>query len=178
MGFLDWMSGPGSSVIVDLDGAKFTVAPKGAMKELSKYHDRVLQHSANKSAMALTTIQAADVAARYYQDTDGKTNLLKPRAALVSNPQILWQITEAVIQLQKAGRQGEAPGFHLWGFTLRAVLMPEQQPRMKEIWTLIQKAGFLYWSEVEATYSSICGVPLAKDNLLFRRIPEGFGDEN
>jgi len=98
--------------------------------------------------LALTMVQAEDVASRLYADTNGKIDLLRPHAALASRPTLIWELTEAVIQLQAAGRQTEAPGTIMWVATLRAEMFPSIRPLVKELWSLVMSGGFHFAPEV------------------------------
>ena len=100
------------------------------------------------TALALTMMQAEDVASRLYAGTDGKIDLLQPHAALASRPTLVWELTEAVIQLQAAGRQAEAPGIIMWAATLRAEMFPSIRPLVKELWSLVMSGGFHFAPEV------------------------------
>lgn len=131
---------------------------------------------APSSALGMAAVQAADVAARLYADTDGEVDLLSPRAALAAQPALLSGLTEGVIQLQKAGRQIEAVGSIIWVATLRAELFPELQPLVKQMWSLIDRGGFPYVAEAAMLYEDQTGRSLQEDNILFRRVPEGFDE--
>jgi hypothetical protein len=145
-----------------------------ATSELLEFLSRI--KGADRMALALTSVQAADVAARLYADSDGGIDLRFPRAALTTRPTLLHELTEAVIQLQAAGRQREAPGTIMWVSTLRAEMIPELRPTVKELWSLVTKGGWLLAREAEALYENE-GRELP-NNIIFRVAPDGFDDEN
>lgn len=94
-------------------------------------------------ALGMAAVQAADVVRRVQNETDSKIDLLSPRTALSLQPSLLAELTEAAIQLQRAGRQFEAVGALVWVATLRAELFPELRPLVKQMWSLIDRGGFL-----------------------------------
>jgi hypothetical protein len=142
-----------------------------AAGELSEFLRRMLE--VDGTALGMTAVQAAQFAAFLYADTDGKTDLRSPGAALASRPGLLSELTEIVIQLQKAGRQSEAAGIIVWVNTLRAELMPELRPPVKQMWSLISQRGFPYADEEATSYAEMAGVPLSSNNVVFRVVPEG-----
>jgi hypothetical protein len=148
-----------------------------AAAELSEFLTRMME--ADGPVLGLTAMQAADVAARLYADTGGEIDLRSPRAALASRPALLAELIEAVIQLQKAGRQSEAPGTIVWVNTLRAELMPELRPSAKQMWSLISRRGFLYVEAEEARarllYEQKTWYLSAN---IFRVVPEGFDERD
>jgi len=144
-----------------------------ARGELSEFLARIME--ADGPVLGLTAVQAADVAARLYADTDGELDLRSPRAALASRPALLYELTEAVIQLQKAGRQSEAPGTMVWVNTLRAELMPELRPSVAEMSSMIGGRGFLYAAEEATRYEEKTGRSLSNYNIIFQVVPEGYG---
>jgi hypothetical protein len=145
-----------------------------AAGELSEFLTRMRQ--VDGPALGMAAVQAADVAARLYADTDGKIDLRSPRAALASRPALLTELTEAVIQLQKAGHQFEAPGTIIWVNTLRAELMPELRPSVKQMWSLISRGGLFYVAEEATRYEEKTGRSLSNNNIIFRVVPEGCGE--
>jgi len=60
-------------------------------------------------------------------------NLHRPRAALTNFPRLLFELTEAVIKLQKSVKQLEVPGLIVWLNTLRAVSHPELRARKRDV---------------------------------------------
>ena len=70
-------------------------------------------------------------------------------------------------------RQSEAAGIIVWVNTLRAELMPELRPPVKQMWSLISQRGFPYADEEATSYAEMAGVPLSSNNVVFRVVPEG-----
>jgi hypothetical protein len=145
-----------------------------ATSEMVEFLSRI--KGADRMALALTSVQAADVAARLYADTNGGIDLRFPRAALAARPTLLYELTEAVIKLQAAGHQREVPGTIMWVCTLRAEMIPALRPLVKELWSLVTKGGWLLAREAVALYENE-GRELP-DNIIFRAAPEGFDDDN
>jgi vacuolar-type H+-ATPase subunit D/Vma8 len=144
-----------------------------AVSELSEFLARITEVDGRVLGMA--AVQAADVAARLYADTSGEVDLRSPRAALAVQPALLTELTEAVIELQKADRQFEALGPIIWVNTLRAELIPELRPLVKQMWSLIDKGGFPFVVEAAKLYEDKTGRSM-QDNILFQAIPEDFDD--
>jgi len=120
-------------------------------------------------------VQAADVAARFYANTNGKVDLRSPRAALVTQPTLLTELAEAITELQNAGNLFEALGPIIWINTLRAELIPELRPSVRQMWSLIDKRGFPFVAKAAKLYEEKTGRSL-QDNILFQAVPEGFND--
>jgi hypothetical protein len=120
MGLIDWLQRK-----ADAGAVSYKVDEKLAAAELSEFLGYVRR--AEGPALALTGILTAEVAARLYTETNGKVDLRMPSHALSARPKLLWELIEGVIQLQRAGRQIEAPGKIMWTHTLRAAahLVPE-----------------------------------------------------
>jgi hypothetical protein len=131
--------------------------------------------TADRMPLAITSVLAADVAARLYAFTDGGIDLLYPREALVTRPTLLYELTEAVIQLQAAGRQLEAPGTLMWVCTLRAEMFPSLRPLVKELWSLVAEGGFTFERQAVALCEEKLGCTFPY-NGIFRRPPNGFWD--
>ena len=142
-----------------------------AAGELSEFLRRMFE--VDGTALGMTAVQAAQFAAFLYADTDGKIDLRSPRAALASRPGLLGELTEIVIQLQRAGHESEAAGIIVWVNTLRAELMPELRPPVKQMWSLISQRGFPHADEEATSYAEIAGRPLSSNNIIFRVVPEG-----
>lgn len=164
MRLLDW--------VLRRDG-RFVTDRKAAASELSEFLAKIIE--VDGPVLGMAAVQAADVAARLYADTDGEVDLRLPRAALAAQPGLLTELTEAVIQLQKAGRQFEAVGPIIWVNTLRAELIPELRPLVKQMWSLIDNEGFIFVAAAEAQYEKVTGRSL-QNNIFFRTVPEGFND--
>jgi hypothetical protein len=119
--------------------------------------------------LALTAAQVADLSSRMRV---AGIDLHSPREALAKLPQVLPEITEAVIKMQAEGRQVEVPGVMVWVLTLRAVNRPAQRELVKEMWTRIAGA-FPGAPRAAANYEILTGRRLNLDGVSLR-VPEEF----
>jgi hypothetical protein len=166
---LDWVRGG--------DGRRFASDRNRAVGEVSEFLKRMME--APGTALGMTAVQAAEVATRLYTDTDGEIDLRSPRAALALRPVLLTELTEAVIQLQRAGRQFEAAGTILWACTLRAERFPELRSSVKRMWSLISEGGFPFVEEAATLYEEKTKHSLPNDIIQRARyftVPESFDD--
>jgi hypothetical protein len=92
--------------------------------------------------LGLVAAQAAHTSAAM---SEAGIDLQDPHATLLTHPRILSDLTTAVIELQKRGRQVQAPGLLVWVHTLRAVARLELRYLAKEMWRQIAR-GFP-WAE-------------------------------
>ena len=144
-----------------------------AVSELSEFLARIIE--VDGRLLGLAAVQAADVAARFYANTNGKVDLRSPRAALVTQPTLLTELAESITELQNAGSLFEALGPIIWINTLRAELIPELRPSVRQMWSLIDKRGFPFVAKAAKLYEEKTGRSL-QDNILFQAVPEGFND--
>jgi hypothetical protein len=162
MSLRDWIFGRSDPVAADR---------KRTINELSEFMKLLAE--ADGVTLGMAAAQAADVASRLYGDTE--IELHSPREALEMRPSLLTEVTENVIQLQKAGRQFEAVGWIVWMNTLRAELIPEVRPTVKQMWSRIDKGGHKYVDSALTQFEEVTGRRMLS-NDLFRGIPEGFED--
>jgi hypothetical protein len=158
----DWIFGKSDASTVDR---------KRTINELSEFMKLLAE--ADGLTLGMAAVQAADVASRLYGDTE--IELHSPRTALETRPSLLTELTENIIQLQKAGRQFEAVGYIVWMNTLRAELIPEVRPTVKQMWSLIDRGGRMYVETALMQFEEVTGRRMLS-NDLFRGVPEGFED--
>ena len=97
----------------------------------------------------------------------------EPDETLRSSPGILWILEEEIIQLQRHGRQSEAPGRLVWAHTLRAVKIPEIRGLAVEMWGYINR-GFGYALDPDLIAEEYMTDTLLDVRIVFLQVPIGF----
>jgi hypothetical protein len=115
---------------------------------------------------------AAQVARTSAAMNEEGIDLHDPHATLLKRPRILWDLTTAVIELQKQGRQVQAPGLLVWVHTLRAEARLELRYLAKEMWQQLER-GFPSAEDAAVQYASIFGGEWRTIDR-FLRIPKHF----
>ena len=90
-----------------------------ATDELNEFLTRL--KGTEERNLGIVARQVAHVALQWHEKG---IYLHEPAEALRSSPGLLWTLEEEIIQLQRHGRQSEAPGRIVWAHTLRAAKIP------------------------------------------------------
>jgi hypothetical protein len=114
--------------------------------------------------------QVAHIAFQYHRKG---ICLHEPQEALRAAPRLLWTLEEEIIQLQKGGRQAEAPGRMVWVHTLRAVNIPEIHGLATEMWSYIER-GFDYALDSRLSFEETIAGTSLDVRIVFLRVPTGF----
>jgi hypothetical protein len=102
-------------------------------------------------------------------------DLLYPSLALRYWPNIESQISAAIVEMQKNGREALVPGLMVWTHTLRAQSRIELLLQAKEMWRIVE-SGFDRAVIEAATFELLTGQLLIFDHRHLA-VPEGFASD-
>jgi hypothetical protein len=139
-----------------------------ATDELNEFLTRL--KGTEERNLGIVARQVAHVALQWHEKG---IYLHEPAEALRSSPGLLWTLEEEIIQLQRHGRQSEAPGRIVWAHTLRAAKIPEIKGAAVEMWGHINR-GFGYALNSDLIAEEYMAGGLLDVRLVFLQVPTGF----
>jgi hypothetical protein len=117
-------------------------------------------------------LPAVQVAVRSAKMAAVGIHLHDPRTTSITHPNLLPELVNEVIELQKSGQQALAPGLMVWILTLKAEIAPELRSKAREVWRQVAR-GFPY----ARAYVQQILISEHLDIEGFLRVPKGFEND-